>query len=191
MALLALLLALGGNPWNLRCPAMPAEQPVPAAVQSAARAFWPWDHRDAVRGLHAGPVWLLAFSTHTNVSRDGDGMDSQSYYLHRALVAVAPSHPGSVTLTGARLGTPVVRGRLGFERGAPLCTVSGVDVSCGTPSYRWTSALHVPAGKGWRLVHTMLRIGRTGCFSIAVTGAGLHGSLPLAVPGPDWGTQGW
>jgi hypothetical protein len=191
VALLALLLALGGNPWNPSCPAMPVEQPVPAAVQSAARAFWSWDRRAAVRGLRAGPVWLLAFSTRTNISRDGDGRDGQDYYLHRALVAVAPSYGGTVTMTGARLGKPVVRGRLGFERGAPSCTVSGVDVSCGTPSYRWTPALHVPAGHGWRLVRTMLRIGRTGCFAITVAGAGLHLSLPLAVPGPDWGTQGW
>ena len=138
MALLALLLALGGNPWDLRCPAMPAEQILPAAVQPAAHGFVSW-----------------------------------------------------ATLTGARLGKPVVRGRLGFERGAPSCTVSGADVSCGVPSYRWTPALHVPAGTGWRLVRTMLRIGRTGCFRIGIAGAGLHLSLPLAVPGPDWGTSGW
>ena len=191
MALLALLLALGGNPWDLRCPAMPAEQTLPAAVQPAAHAFVPWAGPGGQRALHAGPVWVLALSSRTAISRDGDGTDPQGYYLHRALVAVAPSYRGAVTLTGARLGKPVVRGRLGFERGAPSCTVSGVDVSCGVPSYRWTPALRVPAGRGWRLVRTMLRIGRTGCFSITAAGAGLHVSLPLAVPGPDWGTPGW
>jgi hypothetical protein len=191
MALLALLLALGGNPWNLRCPAMPAEQPVPAAVRPAARAFWPWGRRDAVLGIHAGPVWLLAFSSRTQVSRDGDGTDGQGYYLHRALVAVAPSHPGAVTLTGRRLGPAVPRGRLGFERGAPGCGVSGRFVSCGTPSFRWTPSLRVPAGARWRVVRTMLRIGRTGCFRLTAAGQSLDVSLPLAVPGPDWGTSGW
>jgi hypothetical protein len=136
-------------------------------------------------------VWLLALSSRTAISRDGDGTDPQGYYLHRALVAVAPSYRGAVTLTGARLGRPLVRSRLGFERGAPPCTVSGNDVSCGVPSYRWTSALRVPTGTSWRLVRTMLRIGRTGCFQITAAGAGLHVSLPLAVPGPDWGTSGW
>ncbi len=191
MALLALLLALGGNPWGLRCPAMPAEQPVPAVLQPAARAFWPWDRRDAVLAIRSGPVWLLAFSTHTTISRDGDGTDGQGYYLHRALVAVAPSYPRAVTLTGGRLGKPVVRGELGFEVGAPACTVSNPVVSCGTPSLRWTRALHVPAGARWRLVRTMLRIGRTGCFRLTAAGARLNVALPLAVPGPDWGTSGW
>jgi hypothetical protein len=191
MALLALLLALGSSPWDLHCPAMPPEQPLPAAVQPAARAFWPWDKRDAVLAIRSGPVWLLAFSSRTNVSRDGDGTDGQGDYLHRALVAVAPSYPRAVTLTGRRLGKAVVRGQLGFELGAPTCTVSNPVVSCGTPSLRWTGALHVPAGTRWRLVRTMLRIGRTGCFSIEAAGAGLHASLPLSVPGPDWGTSGW
>ncbi|HXY80209.1 MAG TPA: hypothetical protein VEH55_02475 [Gaiellaceae bacterium] len=183
MALLALLLALG--PWDLRCPSMPA------AVQPAARAFVPWAGPGAQRALHAGPVWLHALSSHTAISRDGDDTDPQGYYLHRALIAVAPSHRGAVTLTGARLGKPVVRGRLGFERDAPPCDVAGDVVSCGVPSHRWTSALHVPAGSGWRLVGTMLRIGRTGCFHITAAGARLRVSLPLAVPGPDWGTPGW
>ena len=191
MALLALLLVLSGSPWDLRCPSMPAEQALPAAVQPAARAFVPWAGPGAQRALHAGPVWVLALSSRTAISRDGDGTDPQGYYLHRALVAVAPSYRGAVTLTGARLGQPVVRGRLGFERGAPPCGVTGNVVSCGTPSYRWTPALHVPAGAGWRLVRTMLRIGRTGCFRLVAAGPGLHVTLPLAVPGPDWGTQGW
>jgi hypothetical protein len=191
MALLALLLALGGSPWDLRCPSMPAERLLPAAVQPAARAFVPWAGPGGQRALHAGPVWLLALSSRTAVSRDGDGTDGQGYYLHRALVAVAPSYRRAVTLTGARLGRPVVRGRLGFERGAPRCTVSGAVVSCGTPSFRWTAALHVPAGARWRLVRTMLRIGRTGCFRLTAVGPGLNVTLPLAVPGPDWGTPGW
>jgi hypothetical protein len=191
MALLGVLLALGGSPWNLSCPAMPAEQRVPAAVRPAARAFWPWDRRDAVLAIHAGPVWLLAFSSHTRVSRDGDGTDGQGYYLHRTLVAVAPSHPGAVTVTGRRLGAEVARGRLGFERGAPGCTVATPVVSCGAPSLRWAQSLRVPAGARWRIVRTMLRIGRTGCFRLTVSGAGFGVSLPLAVPGPDWGTPGW
>lgn len=191
MALLVLLLALGGNPWNLRCPAMPVEQRVPVAVRPVARAFWPWGRRDAVLAIRAGPVWLLAFSTHTLVSRDGDGRDSQDYYLHRALVAVGPSYPGAVTLTGRRLGPTAARSRLGFERGAPNCTVRAPVVSCGEPSLRWTAALRVPAGHRWRIVRTMLRIGRTGCFAVEAKGSGLSVSLPLAVPGPDWGTSGW
>lgn len=191
MALIAVLLALGGNPWNLSCPAMPAEEQVPAAVRPLARAFWVWDRRDAVLAIHEGPVWLLAFSSRTRVSRDGDDTDGQGYYLHRALVAVAPSHPGAVTLTGRRLGAPVARGRLGFGRGAPDCTVRSPVVTCGQPSLRWTPSLRVPAGARWRIVRTMLRIGRTGCFALTATGRGLRVSLPLAVPGPDWGTQGW
>jgi|SRR5665213_2745560 len=191
MALLALLIALGGNPWDLRCPSMPQEQPLPAAVQPAARAFAPWAGPGGQRGLHAGPVWVLALSARTAISRDGDSTDPQGYYLHRALVMVAPSYRGAVMLTGRRLGKTVVRGRIGFERGAPPCTVSGVDVSCGTPSFHWSAVLRVPAGTRWRLVRTMLRIGRTGCFAIAAAGPGLRVTLPLAVPGPDWGTAGW
>ena len=190
MTLLAVVLALG-NPWNLHCASMPAEQRVPAAIRADARAFWPWDARDAVLAIHAGPVWLLAFSTHTNVSRDGDWRDGQGYYLHRALVAVAPSYRAPVTLTGRRVGRTVARGRLGFERGAPDCTVKSPVVSCGPPSLAWAPALHVPVGTHWRLVRTMLRIGRTGCFELTASGPGLDVTLPLAVPGPDWGTQGW
>jgi hypothetical protein len=191
VALIAVLLALGGNPWNLSCPAMPAEQRVPAAVRPAAHAFWPWGGRAAVLAIHAGPVWVLAFSSHTTISRDGDDTDSQGYYLHRALVAVAPTQPGAVTLTGSRLGASVARGRVGFERGAPDCTVRSPVVTCGEPSLRWTPSLRVPAGARWRIVRTMLRIGRTGCFALTATGRGLRVSLPLAVPGPDWGTSGW
>jgi hypothetical protein len=40
-------------------------------------------------------------------------------------------------------------------------------------------------------VHTELRIGRTGCFRITVSGPRLHQSIPIAVPGPDYGTPGW
>jgi hypothetical protein len=190
MALLALLLAVGGNPWNLRCPSMPAEQQAPAAVQPAARAFFPWVGRPGL-AIHAGPVWLIALSTRTNISRDGDPRDGQGYYLHRALIAVAPSYPAHLTLTGRRIGTTVVRRRIGFERGAPDCTVKNPVVSCGQPSLVWSPALGVPAAAGWRVVRTMLRIGRTGCFELTASGPGLHVTLPLAVPGPDWGTPGW
>ena len=96
--------AQAGNPWQLRCSSMPAEQRLPAALEGAARAFVPWAGSRAMRALHAGPIYVLALSNHTAISRDGDATDSAGEYLHRALVAIAPSQHGTVSLTGHRLG---------------------------------------------------------------------------------------
>src|SRR4051794_12052004 len=104
LAALAPAGALADGTWDLRCPSMPREQRPPAAVWPAVHAFWPWGPRAFEPGLHAGPVWLLAGSYRTSISRDGDETDSQGYYLHRALVAVAPSSTGAVVLRGHRLG---------------------------------------------------------------------------------------
>ena len=48
------------NPWNLRCPSMPAEQRVGAPVRPAVHAFYPWYKRGGEEGLRSGPVFLLA-----------------------------------------------------------------------------------------------------------------------------------
>src|SRR5581483_10847908 len=80
--LLACSSASAGNPWNLRCASMPAEQRAPAPVRAAALAFFPWV-RPAARALRAGPVYLVALSSRTAISRDGDSTDSAGYYLHR------------------------------------------------------------------------------------------------------------
>jgi hypothetical protein len=40
-------------------------------------------------------------------------------------------------------------------------------------------------------VRTELRIGRTGCFALHASGPELDETIPLAVPGPDYGTAGW
>jgi hypothetical protein len=183
--------AAGGNPWNLHCASMPAERTAPATLQTAALRFFPWI-RPAAKALHSGPVYLVALSSKTAISRDGDSTDSSAYYLHRALIAVAPSYQARVTVTGHRLGKSSRRAALGFStNGATSCTVNPPDVSCGSRPLRIARTLTIKPRSGWRIVRTELRIGRTGCFAINVSGGGLHAVIPLAVPGPDYGTNGW
>ena len=195
LAVLMLLAAPGDaaadNPWQLSCASRPAERPLPAAVQAAAAAFYPWiDHPKA---LHAGPVYLVALSSRTQISRDGDTLDADGYYLHRALIVIAPTLRGPVSVRGMRIRSPGRRTRLGFSTtGASRCSVSGVDVVCNRPALRFRTTLRIAAGPGWRIVRTELRIGRTGCFRIALDAPGRrHETIPLAVPGPDYGTPGW
>ena len=181
----------GGNPWNLHCSSMPAERPAPTPLQIAALRFFPWV-RPAAKALHSGPVYLVALSSKTAISRDGDSTDSSGYYLHRALIAVAPSYRAQLTLTGHRLGKSTRRAALGFStNGATACTVNPPDVSCGSRPLRFAPALTISPRTGWRIVQTELRIGRTGCFTITASGRGLHVVIPLSVPGPDYGTNGW
>src|SRR5581483_1900480 len=94
LALVLLLLAAcpaaaARSPWDLRCPSMPAEQPSPRPLARVERGFFPW-LRPAPRALRAGPVSLVALSSRTAISRDGDERDGENRYLHRALLAVAP-----------------------------------------------------------------------------------------------------
>jgi hypothetical protein len=146
----------------------------------------------AEKGLRSGPIYLVALSTKTAISRDGDDTDDAGYYLHRTLIAVAPSYAAAVTVSGRRLGPAGRRTTLGFStNGATSCTVSPPDVSCGSRPLRFAAALRIVRRLGWRIVRTELRIGRTGCFRITATGPGLHETIPLAVPGPDYGTAGW
>jgi hypothetical protein len=169
---------------------MPDEQPAPTTVAVAARRFFPWV--PTTRALHGGPVYLVALSVHTSISRDGDYRDNDAYYLHRALIAVAPSYLGAVTITGARLGRRGARTALGFStNGANHCTVRSPVVSCGNRALRYGSHLEIARHPGWRIVETQLRIGRTGCFRLAATGTRLRAEIPLSVPGPDWGSPGW
>jgi hypothetical protein len=183
--------AAGGDPWRLRCPSMPTERPAPMPVQRAALRFFPWV-RPAAKALRSGPVYLVALSSRTAISRDGDSIDASDYYLHRALVAVAPSYSARLTITGRRLGKSTRRAVLGFStNGATACTVNGQDVSCGSRPLSFARALTVSSRNGWRVVQTELRIGRTGCFEVAASGRDQHVMIPLSVPGPDYGTKGW
>jgi hypothetical protein len=183
--------AVAGNPWNLRCPSMPTERPAPAPIRAVALRFFPWV-RPAAKALHSGPVFLVALSSKTAISRDGDSTDSSGYYLHRALIAVAPNYRARLTLTGHRLGKSKLRAALGFStNGATACTVNPPDVSCGSRPLRFARALTINPRSGWRIVQTELRIGRTGCFAITASGRELHAVIPLSVPGPDYGTKGW
>jgi hypothetical protein len=183
--------AAGGNPWNLRCPSMQREQSLPPALERAARAFSPWVGKNE-GGLRAGPVYLVAGSYRTAISRDGDSTDGSGQYLHRALIAIAPSYRGGVLITGRRLGLPGPRTALGFSTdGADRCTVRGNYVNCGHGLHRVARSLAIAVRAGWRIVRTELRIGRTGCFEVFANGNGLHVTIPLSVPGPDWKTSGW
>jgi hypothetical protein len=183
--------AVAGNPWNLHCASMPAERPAPAALQAAALPFFPWV-RPAAKALHSGPVYVVALSSRTAISRDGDSTDSSAYYLHRALIAVAPSYRARLSLSGHRLGKSTHRAALGFSTtGATACTVNPPDVSCGSRPLHFAPALTINPRTGWRIVQTELRIGRTGCFTITASGPDLHAVIPLSVPGPDYGTAGW
>ena len=192
----ALLLAggsasAGGSPWDLHCSSTPAEQSAPAPLRTAALRFFPWV-RPAAKALRSGPVYLVALSSKTAISRDGDSTDSSGYYLHRALIAVAPSYPAEVKLTGHRLGKSTRRAALGFStNGATACSVHSPDVSCGYRPLRFAPGLSIRPRTGWRIVQTELRIGRTGCFTISASGPSLHAVIPLSVPGPDYGTNGW
>lgn len=182
--------ASAANPWQLRCPAMPAEHGLPAPLRGAALRFFPWVRPPT--GLRSGHVYLVALSSRTRISRDGDRTDGAGYYLHRALIAIAPTYTGALTITGHRLGRPARRTTLGFSAtGATRCTVKPPVVSCGTRPLRFANALRISAHTGWRIVRTELRIGRTGCFRLTVAGRALRSSIPLAVPGPDYGTPGW
>jgi hypothetical protein len=179
--------AAARSPWNLRCPSMPREQRVPPAVRAAARAFSPWAGRTAEAALRGGPVYLLALSYRSQISRDGDDSDGAGNDLHRALVAIAPSYPKPIALSGRRLGRLRPHTVLAFSTsGATRCTVSGVVVNCRTRLFREARTLRLPPGRRWRLVRTELVIPTTGCFRIAVRGPGLRATIPLAVPGPDW-----
>jgi hypothetical protein len=181
----------GDNPWDLHCASMPAEQQAPAPLRIAALRFFPWI-RPAAKALHSGPVYVVALSSKTAISRDGDPIDSSDYYLHRALVAIAPSYTRHLTLAGQRLGPSMLRATLGFStNGATSCTVNPPDVSCGSRQLHFARDLPIKANPGWRIVQTELRIGRTGCFTITATGPQLHAVIPLSVPGPDYGTTGW
>ena len=191
IVLVALAAVVGSNPWNLRCASMPLEAPVPQSVQQEVRAFFPWVPIRSASAIRSGPIWLFALSNRTAISRDGDSTDSSGRYLHRALVAVSPSYPRQITIRGRRLGASGPRTRLAFTAGASTCGVSTSRVSCSSALLRETPTVTVPAGHGWRLVRTEIAIGRTGCFTLNATGSGLRTSLPLAVPGPDWGTSGW
>jgi hypothetical protein len=183
--------AAAADPWNLHCASMPAEQPTPKPVAATARRFFPWV-RPTAQALRAGPVYLVALSSHTQISRDGDMRDADNYYSHRALIAVAPSYTGPVTIAGGRLGRPGPRTALGFSTdGANHCTVSNPVVNCGNRSLHYAARLQIARAPGWRIVETELRIGRTGCFRVTATGTDLHAQIPLSIPGPDWGTPGW
>jgi len=182
--------AAGGNPWDLHCPSMPLEQPLHSVLERAARAFSPWIGRGE-GGLGGGPVYLVAGSYRTAISRDGDYDDGRGNYLHRVLVAVAPSYSGDVVVTGRRLGAPGPRTTLGFSTdGADRCIVRGNGVNCGHRLHRFARSLTIAGREGWRIVRTELRIGRTGCFEVSATGNGLHVAIPLSVPGPDWPKPG-
>ena len=161
---------------------MPAEQPTPAPVRAAARAFFPWVSDP--RSLRAGPVYLIALSSHSAISRDGDPVDSAGFYLHRALLAIGPSLAGPVEVTGRRLGAAGPRSRLEFSTdGATSCRVSrSVGVMCGSRLLRFAVELRVPERSGWRIVASELRIGASGCYEITVNGKALAETIPVAVP---------
>ena len=171
---------------------MPAERQAPAPLRNVALRFFPWV-RPAAKALKSGPVYLVALSSNTAISRDGDATDSSGYYLHRALIAVAPSYRAPLILTGRRLGKTTRRAALGFSTsGSNACTVNPPDIACGSRPLRFATALTIGAASpGWRIVQTELQIGRTGCFAITASGPQLHAVLPLSVPGPDYGTPGW
>ncbi len=153
-----------------------AEQRLPAPLLAAAHRFFPWV-RD-LAGLRSGPVFLVALSTHTAISRDGDRLDAESFYLHRALVAVAPWYRGRVTIEGRRLGRHGRRTALAFAAGAGGCTVHNPIVDCAWPRVRFASRLRIAPGRGWRIVRTELRIGRTGCFRLTARGPELDRTIP-------------
>ncbi len=179
------------NPWAVHCASMPLEHALPAPLARAEHAFAPWGGSAVPRGLAAGPVYLVAGSYRTAISRDGDFTDSSGEYLHRALVAVAPSFTGPVTISGRRLQAGA-RTNLGFSTdGALRCFVGKLGVACTQRPLAFGSRLTIAGGAGWRIVPTELRIGRTGCFQLTVSGPRLHETIPLAVPGPDWRTPGW
>src|SRR5205085_7986988 len=75
------------KPSQLRYRSEPREQRVPPAVRPAAHAFFPWARRSGENALRAGPVYLLALSSRSSISRDGDESDGAGHDLHRALVA--------------------------------------------------------------------------------------------------------
>jgi hypothetical protein len=128
--------ASAGKPWQLHCASLPAEQRAPAPVRAATLQFFAWV-RPAARALHAGPVYLVALSTGTAIWRDGDDADSSGYYLHRALLAIAPTYAGALTVSGHRLGhsirpLPCTRRRLSSARS------SAAPASCSlAKSPRW------------------------------------------------------
>jgi hypothetical protein len=174
---LALVAADGAGARERRaeCTRTPLEQSVPPPLARAARAFSPW-WGTRVTGLRAGPVYVVAGSYRTAISRDGDTTDSNGRDLHRALVAVSPSYTGAITISGRRLGFST--------NGAIACSVRRRDVTCDTGRsslLRFVRELRLPAGTGWRIVRTELRISGTGCFRIAISGRGLSGSIPLSV----------
>jgi hypothetical protein len=166
---------------------MPAEQALPAPLARAAKAFSPWWDGASLKGLRAGPVFLVAGSYRTAISRDGDPTDSSGAYLHRALVAVTPSYRGKVVVSGSRIGGSGAALRFSTA-GASRCTVHGNDVSCSSPPLGSARTLAVPPGKGWRILRTELRLPSTGCFRFSATGDGLRETIPLAVPGPAFKT---
>jgi hypothetical protein len=182
--------------WNLHCRRSSAEVRVPRPARPQARRFFPWAGRGGEIALGSGPVYALIGSTHGAISRDGDGTDGRGFFVHRALLAIAGSYRGPVRIRGARLGVPA-RGRalLWFTTtGAAHCTVHRAAVSCASevrPEARELRVSASPRRRGWRFRATELRLGRTGCFRVRVTGPGLAEQIYFSVPGPDYGAAGW
>src|SRR5258706_7758748 len=86
------LLALTGsaaasNPWSLHCASIPAEQPAPKPLAAEARRFFPWVATPSAGALHDGPMYLVALSSRTRISRDGAHPASPNSYSHPALIA--------------------------------------------------------------------------------------------------------
>jgi hypothetical protein len=157
----------------------PREQRVPPAVRPAAHAFFPWDRRGGENALRAGPVYLLALTYRSQISRDGDDSDGSGNDLHRALVAVAPSYSKPIMLTG-RSGPHTA---LAFSTdGATHCTVRGLVVKCRSRLFHEARTLHVAAGRRWRIVRTMLVLPRAGRFHIVASGPGLRAVISLTSP---------
>jgi len=196
--LAALVLAAAGGPpprpWNITCRGVTPEHRVPAPARARARKIFNWYPRGAEQALGRSPVYALLFSSRGRISRDGDRLDSQSYYLHRSLFAIDARYRGRITISGRRIGRPGPRTALAFKtNGTSLCTLHAPVVDCPDHPGPTARTLVVPRGRAgsWRFVPTEIQVGRTGCFELAVRGRGLDERIRFAVPGPDYGTPGW
>ena len=143
----------GGNPWNLQCASMPAERSAPAPLRDRRVAFLPLGAPSSQGAALRPRLPGCAVEQDRDLTRRR--LNRQlGYYLHRALIAVAPSYQARVTVTGHRLGKSRRRAALGFStNGATACTVNPPDVSCGSRPLRFAApslSARAPAGGSCR-----------------------------------------
>ena len=104
LALLAVAVLVGAaheaaaaDPWQLRCPSMPTEQPSPSALRLAALRFYPCGCDPRREPERTTSTWSRSTTPrYRATATTPTAARATTSTSHRALIAVAPSYAGSV-----------------------------------------------------------------------------------------------